>query len=139
MTLFRDTFVTLVTAEAAAIRSITYLLDGDARDVCSEQFVLFKYDFDGGSAEKSDHVTWPHVVNALLRLFHTDDILRQAQDTVTRTEQSECEDGSQLVKILSKATRLCHHVFSKEELVNHFVQGLLRAVILVAQKVRGMR
>lgn len=86
-----------------------------------------------------DHGTWSHIVHALLRRYFTYDVLRQAQDSVTITEQSECEDKTKFPERVSKAARLCRHVFSKEGLVNHYVQGLRPDVHkLVAQQVRRM-
>lgn len=103
LTLSRYKFDTVGRSKAAAVFVITYLLNGDARELSSERFVLVEYDFDGGSAEISDHGTWPNVVLALLRRFLIDDVLRKTQDAVTRTGQYERKDGTKFAEIASKA------------------------------------
>lgn len=135
----RDTFDTLGTSEAAAVRVSAYFLGGEAKDVHAEQFALVEYEFDGDSPNSSDHGTWPHVVNALIRRFLTDDVLRSAYDAVARAEQMDEEDEAQFADRVSKASRLCRHVFGRHELVNYYVQGLNTAVReVVAQQVRQM-
>lgn len=50
-------FGTLGTSEAAKVRAKTPFLYGDAIDDWSEQFALVENEFDGVSAETSDHGT----------------------------------------------------------------------------------
>lgn len=86
-TLLRDLFDTLGTLEAAAVRWIAYFHEDEAKKVLNEPSCLLEYYFDGVSAGDSDHRTWPDVLHVLLRRFLTDEVLRKAQDAVTRTEQ----------------------------------------------------
>lgn len=87
----------------------------------SEQFSLVEHDFDGGSEKSSDHGSWTHVTQELLRRFLTDDVLRQAQDAVTRAEKSGHEDESKCAERMSKTARLCRNVFYIDQLVNYYI------------------
>lgn len=140
LAVLRDTFDTLGTSEAASVRISAYFLTGEAKDVHVEQFGLVEYDFESGTAMKSsDHGSCTHVVHALLRRFPSDVVLRKAHDAVSRAGQRNGEDEAEFAERISKAARLCRHVFRKEELINYYVQGFRTAVReMVSQHVRQM-
>lgn len=64
------------------VRLHAYLLRRDAKGVHSEQLSLVENDFEGDCSEISDHGTYFHVTNGLIRSFHTEELLRDAQDKV---------------------------------------------------------
>lgn len=91
----------------------------------AEQFGLVELYFDEvGSPVSSDHGSSPHVIHALFRRFLSDIVLREAHDAVSRAEQRDDEDEDELSERICKASRLFRQVFSKDELVNFYVQQL---------------
>lgn len=89
---------------------------------------MVEFDYSGKSPDSSDHSSWPHVINELLRRFLIDDLLREAHDAVTLATQSHREDEAKLAERYSRAARLCEHAFTKDELVNFYVKRLRNAV-----------
>lgn len=47
MTTIRETFDTIETSKTAAVRVVSYFLDGDENGDRRETFALVEYDFDG--------------------------------------------------------------------------------------------
>ena len=72
--------------------------------------------------------TWPYLVHALITRFLDDSTLREAYDAVASTSQKEGEDEDTFCDRLQKAASACHNVFSDEEVVQYFVQGLLPVI-----------
>lgn len=63
-------------------------------------------------------------MNALLTRFLANEVLLSSHYSVARSEQTGREYEDKFGERLSKAARLCHHVSTKDELVNCYVQGL---------------
>lgn len=89
--------------------------------------------------ECSDLETCPDVTNALRRRLPMDELFPEPHDKVARVNASDGEDKERFDKRISKAARLYHHVFSKDDLINYYTQGLLTAVReTVSHQVRQM-
>lgn len=74
-----------------------------------------------------------------MRTFRTEEVLREAHNKVARVEKSDREDEVIFAERISKAVRLCRHVFSKDGLINYYSQGFRRAVReIVSHQVRQM-
>ena len=68
--------------------------------------------------------TWPYLVHALITRFLDDQTLREAYDAVASARQKEGEDEDSYCDRLQTAASACHNVFSDEEVVQYFIQGL---------------
>lgn len=49
---------------------------------------MVELDYSGELTDRPDHGSWLHIINTLLRLFLTDEIVRDADDGVAETTQS---------------------------------------------------
>lgn len=77
---------------------------------------------------------WPDVYNALMWRLLSDEVLRKSYDSVTRAVKKEEEDEAPLDDRISRAARLCRHVFSKAEVVNNYIQMLKPSVRKAIEK-----
>lgn len=123
-----DAYNTLGVSEEGAVRALAYVPGGDARDVRQEQFSMVAFDYSGESPNSSYHVSWPHIINVLLKTFPSDEVLRKSHYEVARSTYSDREDEAMFAERLLWAARLCRNVFTKDEIVNFYVQGLRTAV-----------
>lgn len=124
-----DTFDMLGTSESSEVHVLAYFLDGEAKDVHAELLGLFEIDFEeAGSPVQSDHGSCPHVIHALLPRLLSDDVLREPPDAVSRSEQREEKDLGGFAEPISKAARQFRHIFSKDELVNFYLQGFRTSI-----------
>lgn len=62
-----------------------------------------------------------------MRRFLTDEVFHESHDKVARAKQSDREEEANFTERIAKDGRLCHHVFSKDELINCYTQGLRTA------------
>lgn len=53
----------------------------------------------------------------------TDDELHEVHDKVAPAEQYDREDELMFTERISKAARLCRHVFRNDALINYYTQG----------------
>ena len=104
------------------VRTIAFLLRGDAKDFY-ESWSQSATQMKGGST--TIELIWPRMVHAFIARYLTDDHLRTAYQSVTRTLQQpeEPEDGF-AQRIERNAADSCQ-VFEEHELVSYFIQGLL--------------
>lgn len=86
------------------------------------------FDYSGESTDSSDNGRCPLVINALLRRFLRDEVLREAYNAVARATQSYREDEEKFAERLLRAAPLCRHVFRKDERVKFYVQRLRTAI-----------
>lgn len=68
------------------------------------------------------------MVDAFIKLFLTDDLLRHVFDGVTRAKQGEEEDEADFSQRLSEVARKAMDVFSPDKLFKHYLCGLKDAV-----------
>lgn len=68
--------------------------------------------------------TWYHVVDALSLHFLSDIVLQAAQNEVKRAQGGRSEDETTYPASISKDSRLCRHVFRKNNIVNFYVSRL---------------
>lgn len=135
----RDALDTTGASEAIGMRAIAYFLEGEALDVHEEQLSSATDDYEEELFGESRSCAWPHIIDALLKRFLTDDVLQEAYNSVTRAGQREGEDEAKFAVRLSSSSRLCRHVFRKADVVNYYLCGLKPSVReLVAQHVRMM-
>lgn len=64
------------------------------------------YDLGGATQPAHSRLNWPFVVNALIRRFLAEDVLRSAHNAVERAVQTTGEDEGSFTKSLSKKARL---------------------------------
>ena len=116
----RHGFDALGVPEAAAVRSLHFLLEGEAR--------TFSELFAGRgtlSATSSREFTWPHVVHALLDRYLTDSELQKAHDKVTFISQKPAEDENAYEDRIIAASHDCSSVFEDHTLFHCYVRGIL--------------
>lgn len=131
---FKKAMDGLSKSEAVAVRVLAYFLADDAKDAYQSQ--MSPGALDQGTAFS---MSWPYVVHMLIKRFLTDDVLQESYDGVTRAVQREGEDEINFAQRIMDAARLCRHVFSPAELVNHYVRGLTEATReRVQEQVRRM-
>lgn len=104
-----------------------------------EQLSSATDDYEEELFGESRRCEWPHIIDALLKRFLTDDVLQGSYNAVTRAEQREGEDEERFEVRLSTSSRFYSHVFRKADVVNYYLCGLKPSVCeLVAQHVRMM-
>ena len=106
--------------EAAAVHSLHFLLEGEAK--------TFYESFAARgtlSATRSREFTGPHVVHALLDRYLTDSELHKAHDRVTLISQKPAEDENAYADRIIAASHDCSNVFEDHTLVHYYVRGLL--------------
>lgn len=101
----RESFETTGVSEATVVFVPTFFLSGEAKEVLSEKFTMVKVDFHRDSPEASEPGSWAHLVQALLRGFITNEMLRREYDSVSREEHSNNEDEGKFAERISKPPR----------------------------------
>ena len=119
----RDTFNEMALTEGIGVRLLSYILKDSAKEVYVTQTTAGYQ-----TASFTPHVTWPFVVNALIRHYLHDDILQTALDKVRNAQQIDGESESTFSQRLQALARSCQGVFTEAELVSHFVKGLRTAI-----------
>ena len=110
----------VVVPEAAAVRRLHFLLEGEAK--------TFYESFAARgtlSATRSREFTWPHVMHALLDRYLTDSELQKAHDRVTLISQKPAEDENAYADRIIAASRDCSNVFEDHTLLHFYVRELL--------------
>ena len=116
----RHGFDDLGIPEAAAVRSLHFLLEEEARtfyESVAARGTLF--------ATRSREFTWPHVVHALLDRYLTISNFQKAHDRVTLISQKPAEDENAYADRITAASHDCSNVFEDLTLVHYYVRGLL--------------
>lgn len=67
-------------SEAADIRTLTYYLEDEAKDVHEAQISDVDEDFDGEKYPPDTMCTWTFVIDALFWRFMTEEVLQEAHD-----------------------------------------------------------
>ena len=109
----RHGFDALGVPEAAAVRSLHFLLEVEAR--------RFYESFAARgtlSATRSREFTWPHLVHALLDRYLTDSKLQKAHDRVTLISQKPAEDENAYADGIIAASHDFSNVFEDHTLVH---------------------
>ena len=106
--------------EAAAVYSLQFLLEGEAR-AFSESFAAL----GTLSATRRREFTWLHVVHALLDRNLTDSDLQKGYDKVTLISQNPTEDELAYADRIIAASHNYSNVFEDHTLVHYYVRGLL--------------
>ena len=117
----RQAFDGVRLSEGAAVRTISWFLEGDALHVYSARAF-------SGIRRKDTIVTWPYIVNTLLERYLSDDILSDAFSQVTTATQAENEDESAYLTRIETYADECCGVFDDYLLVNYFLRGLNDAI-----------
>ena len=112
-------FDALGIAEAMACRALHFFLTGEA-----ERFYESQSTPGYLTSGMTRRFTWPHLVDAFLKRYLTDDVLTEAMEKVTRIAQKPGENESDYSNRLVNAAQECSNVFTERELVNHFISGL---------------
>ena len=116
----RHDFDALGVPEAAAVRSLYFLLGGEARtfyESFAAQGTL--------SATRIREFTWPHVVHALLGRYLMDSEFQKADDRVTLISQRPAEDENAYADRIIAASHDCSNVFEYHTLVHYYFRRLL--------------
>ena len=118
----QEGFNTLRAPEGTAVRTMTFLLRGDAKNFYEARSQSATQ--NKGNSTMSE-LTWPRMVHAFIARYLTDDHLSTAYESVTRIlqQREETEDGFEQ-RIERKAADFCQ-VFKEHELVSYFIQGVL--------------
>ena len=116
----RHGFDALGVPEATAVRSLHFVLEGEARTFY-ESFAA------RGTlpATRSREFTWPHAVNALLDRYLTDSKLQKVHDRVTLIWRRPAEDENAYADRIIAASHDCSNVFEDHAFVHYYVRGLL--------------
>lgn len=88
-TTLREIFDIIRVSEMADIRVIAYFRGDDVKNGPSEQVAMVEVYLDRDYTERSEQGSYPHVVNALLKMFLRDKGLGKAYDSVAREERTE--------------------------------------------------
>ena len=113
----RQAFDGVRLSEGAAVRTVSWFLEGDALHVYSSRAF-------SGVRRKDTGVSWPYIVNTLLERYLSDDILSDAFSNVTTATQAENEDESAFLSRVETYADECCGVFDEYLLVNYFLRGL---------------
>ena len=116
----RHGFDSLGVPEAAAVRSLHFLLDGEARtfyELFAARGTL--------SATRSREFTWPHAVYELLDQYLTDSELQKAYGRVALISQRPAEDEKAYADRIIAASHDFSNLFQNHTLVHYYVRGLL--------------
>lgn len=76
-------------------------------------------DLERATQPAHSRCTWPFVVNELIRILLTDEVLQSAHDAVSRSVQNLDDAEGKFANRLSKSARLCREVFPKPDLVRY--------------------
>lgn len=116
----RHGFHALGVPEAAAVRSVHFLLEDEARtfyESCASRGTL--------SATRSREFMWPHVLHALLDRYLTDSELQKANDRVKLIPQKSLEDKNAYEDRINDASHNCSNVCEDHTSVHYYVCGIL--------------
>ena len=130
----RKGFNSLGVSEAAASRALNFFVTGEA-----ERFYDSQTSPGYLSSGAVRRFTWPHLVDAFLKRYLSDDVLQEAYSKVTTIAQKAAENESDYAQRLSAAAQECNHVFTEHTLVHHFVNGLRPTTrSIVTEKLRSL-
>ena len=123
----RDIYNDLSFTEGMAVRLLASLLDKDstALEVYTTQITAASAQRIGSFSPSS---TWPHVVNALIRHYLSDDVLQKASDAVTMARQLENESEHTFSMRVQALARVCRSAFTEHQIVSYFIRGLRTSV-----------
>ena len=118
----QEGFNILRAPEGTAVRTMAFLLRGDAKNFY-ESRSQSATQITGGCT--MSELPWPCMVHTFIARYLTDDHLRTAYESVTRIllEPEEHEDG--FAQRIERNAVDCRQVFTEDELVTYFIQGLL--------------
>ena len=103
--------------EAAAVRVLAFLLDGDAKSFYDSVTMT------GTRSQNTNRTyTWPYVVHLLIDRYLTDTELQDAYDRVTLIAQSPNEKENDYADRIAAAARDCANVFEDHALVHYYVR-----------------
>lgn len=135
----RETLRTICASEAADVRVLVYYLSDEAQDVQEEQLSSATDNPEEDLYGEISVCKWSDIIDALLRRFLTDDILKESYDGVTLTKQLPDEDEAGFEISLSECSRGYRNVFRKENIVKFYVSRPKNSVrIFVVQNVQLM-
>lgn len=107
--------------ESAVARVIAHFLERDAERL----YTSFTMSAIRGAGFRTSHsITWPGLVNALIRRYLTDDVLDAAYRDVHEIRQSPHETENVYADRLEQLAYSCTAVFTDAAMVNVFVRGL---------------
>lgn len=73
------------------------------------------------------NLTWPYMIDMLIRSFITDVVLQSAYNKETMAKQKDEEDKTRFSKRILDVSSVCLNVFTLVEFVNHYLRGLRKA------------
>ena len=131
----QEGFNTLRAPEGTAVRTMAFLLRGDAKNFYESRSQSATQN-NGGST--LSELTRPRMVHAFIARYLIDEHLRTAYESETRILQQpeEAEDG--FAQRIERNAADCCEVFKEHELVSYFIQGLLpRIRYTVAEQMKN--
>ena len=120
----RQAFDGVRLSEGAAVRTISWFLEGDALQSYSSRA------FSGIRRTIDTNVTWSYVINTLIERYLSDDILSDAFTKVTTAVQNvdKNEDENAFLTRIERYADDCCGVFDDYLLVSYFLRGLSGAI-----------
>ena len=115
-------FNTLRAPEGTAVRTMAFLLRGDAKNFYESRNQSATQNKGGSTMSE---LTWPRMVHAFIARYLTDDHLRTAYESVKRILQQPEEPEDGFAQRIERNAADCRQLFKENELVSYFIQGLL--------------
>ena len=130
----KKAFNALGVSEAAAARALNFFVTGEAERFYDSQ--TSPGYLASGAARR---YTWPHLVDAFLKRYLSDDALHESYAKVTHIAQKPGENEADFANRLSTAAQECNNVFTERALVHHYVNGLRPTTrSIVSEKLRSL-
>ena len=131
----QEGFNTLRAPEGTAVRTMAFLLRGDAKNFYESRSQSATQNKGGSTMSE---LTWPRMVHAFIARYLTDDNLRTANESVTRILQQPEEPEDGFAQRIERNAVDCCQVFQEHELLSYFIQGLLpRIRYTVAEQMKN--
>ena len=126
---------TLRAPEGTAVRTMAFLLRGDAKNFYESRSQSPTQNKGGYTMRE---LTRPRMVHAFIARYLTDEHLRTAYESVSRILQKPEQPEDRLAQRIERNAADCCQVFKEHELASYFIQGLLpRILYTVAEQMKN--
>ena len=126
---------TLRAPEGTAVRTMAFLLRGDAKNFYESRSQSATQNKGGSTMSE---LSWPRMVHAFIARYLTDEHLRTAYESVTRILQQPEEPEDGFAQRIKRNAADCCQVFKEHELMSYFIHGLLpRIRYTVAEQMKN--
>lgn len=123
-----ESFYAFGASEVSVVRTLTYYLEEEVKEVNEVQISDVDDEFDGSAQPMHSRFIWPFVLDAQILRFPTDYLLHISHDYVACAMQKPVELEVKFSDLLSNSAHLCLVIFPKSDFVNYYVLELKQAL-----------